>query len=372
MAVSSTWKRTLLRWSLFAGLLYLFFLSITLMGDAFKGMGRDQVTDILSRATHNPFTGLLIGILTTAIIQSSSTTTSMVVGFVSGGVLGLRNAIPIIMGANIGTTITNALVSLGHARQKAEFQRAFSVAIVHDVFNVITVIILFPMELSTHYLERSALFISDFLVGGSGVSFHSPLTFILKPVASALSDIMTSWFGLMTGSIVLLVLALAILITALVLIVKIMKSLVGQKIEASFDGLLSKYGVLGIFIGMGITAIIQSSSLTTSLLVPMAGAGIITIEAAFPVTLGANIGTTVTALLASMAGNPTGLAVALCHLLFNLTGTLIIYPLKPIRRIPVWIAIKLGAKLSQKWYYAVAFIITLFFILPLTGMVLFG
>ena len=359
------------RWIKLFLLLYLFFIAIKLMGHSFKGMGKEHVKDLLTGATANPFAGLLIGVLSTAIIQSSSTTTSMVVGFVSGGVLGIGNAIPVIMGANIGTTVTNSLVSFGHARHEGEFRKAYEVAIVHDIFNVLVVCIMLPLELTFHILEKTALLLAGFLTGGSGVSFHSPLDMILKPTVNLIDTVTMSLFGKVPASIIMLVLSLIFLVIALVFIVKTMKTIVGQKIEGAIDTILAKHGYLAILLGAGITAIIQSSSLTTSLLVPMAGAGLITIRSAFPVTLGANLGTTVTALLAALAGGPLGLAIALVHLLFNISGTLIFYPLPFMREIPVRAAIGLTRLTNGKWYYAAAISFTMFFVIPLLGMWLF-
>ena len=358
----------ILRWVKLAALLYMFFIAVKLMGHSFSGMGKDHVRDMLSQATRNPFSGLLIGVLSTALIQSSSTTTAMVVGFVSGGVLNMGNAIPIIMGANIGTTVTNLLVSFGHIRNKTDFHRAYEVAIVHDVFNIFVVILLLPLEIYTHYLQRTSLWLADLLVGNAGVSFQSPLNMILKPTVALIDRLLVGGAGQYAGSIIMLILALIMLLASLVLIVKTMKGLVGQKIEHALNTILVKHGSLGIVLGAGITAIIQSSALTTALLVSLAGAGLVTIEAAFPITLGANLGTTVTALLASLAGNPMGLAIALAHLLFNLTGTLIFYPLKAMRRIPIGAAKYVAELAHRKWYYAFGLMITIFFIIPLLGM----
>ncbi|UCD16467.1 MAG: Na/Pi cotransporter family protein, partial [Candidatus Zixiibacteriota bacterium] len=109
--------------------LYLFILSITLLGDSFKLFGKEFAQSLLVSTSH-PIVGLFIGILATSIIQSSSTTTSIVVGMVAGGLLSIDGAIPIVMGANIGTTVTNTIVSLTHITKSREFQRAFSGAIV--------------------------------------------------------------------------------------------------------------------------------------------------------------------------------------------------------------------------------------------------
>ena len=137
--------------------IYVFLLSIKLLGHSFKLFGQDFAETLLIM-TSNPFAGLMIGIVATSLIQSSSTTTSIVVGLVAGGALTLDNAIPIIMGANIGTTITNTLVSMGHITRRVEFQRAFSASVVHDFFNICAVILFFPIEINFHIIGKSAQF----------------------------------------------------------------------------------------------------------------------------------------------------------------------------------------------------------------------
>ncbi|MBU1147316.1 MAG: Na/Pi symporter [Candidatus Omnitrophica bacterium] len=117
------------------GFLYLFLVSIGLLGEAFKGFGKEFAENLL-RMTSNPFVSLFIGILATSLMQSSSTTTSIVVGMVASGTITVGNAIPIIMGANIGTTVTNTLVSIGHITRREEFKRAIAGATVHDFFNL--------------------------------------------------------------------------------------------------------------------------------------------------------------------------------------------------------------------------------------------
>ena len=119
-------------------LVYCFLLSISLMQSAFRLFGEGFADRLFSLAS-NKFVGLFIGILTTAIVQSSSFTTSVVVGLVGGGVLEIGLAVPIIMGANIGTSVTNTLVAHGHITRKEEFRRAAEGALIHDILNVLAV-----------------------------------------------------------------------------------------------------------------------------------------------------------------------------------------------------------------------------------------
>ena len=118
--------------------------------------------------------------------------------------------------------------------------------------------------------------------------------------------------------------------------------------------------------GVAMTVMVQSSSITTSMIVPLIGAGIITLEQVFPFTLGANVGTTVTAMLAALAtGNIAAVTVAFAHLFFNLTGIALVYPLPPIRKIPLKMARALAEMTSKSRFYAIAYVILVFYVFPL-------
>jgi sodium-dependent phosphate cotransporter len=346
-------------------LLYLFLVSIGLMGAAFKGFGKGFAENLI-RTTSNPFVGLFIGILATSIVQSSSTTTSVVVGIVGAGSMTVSNAIPIIMGANIGTTVTNTLVSLGHVSRKDEFRRAISAATVHDFFNLICVAIMFPLELATGFLEKLATLLSTWFTGIGGFKFVSPVKLATEP-AVHLIEKMTA---LLSGSplltyIFMLILSMLLLFFALYFIVKVMKSLVINRAEIVLDNVISKSSLLGLFAGLFFTIIVQSSSITTSLLIPLVAAGILTVEASFPVTIGANIGTTTTAILASFAtGNISAIIIGFTHFLFNLTGTLFIFPIKFFRIIPINLAKAFGNLAAEKRRYAFFYVLGVFFVVP--------
>jgi len=355
---------------LIAFFLYLFLVSIGLMGKSFKGFGAGFAESLIS-TTSNPFIGLFIGILATSLIQSSSTTTSIVVGMVGSGVLTVGNAVPIIMGANIGTTVTNTLVSLGHFTRRDEFRRAVSAATVHDFFNLICVAIMFPLELATGVLQKIATHMSRAFADFGGVKFTSPIKVITKPAIDFIKHFLIDLPGLSknVAYIIMLVLSIVILFFCLYFIVKLMKALVVKRVEAVLDDVLRKNAIIGIIAGMVFTTIVQSSSVTTSLLVPLVAAGVITMEVAFPITIGANIGTTGTAILASFAsaaatGNVAAIVIAFVHFLFNLTGAIFIYPIKIFRRVPISLAQSLGDLAHRKRGYAIAYVLGLFFIVP--------
>ena len=348
-----------------AVLLYLFLVSVGLMGSALKGYGKGFAAQLIE-TTSNPFIGLFIGILATSLIQSSSTTTSIVVGMVASNVLTVHNAIPIIMGANIGTTVTNTLVSLGHVSRRDEFRRAISAATVHDFFNLICVAFLFPLEQATGYLEKLAGLMKDAFKGVGGIKFTSPVKLATEPVVHLISDAA----GRISGSkliscTIMLIISVLLLFFALYFIVKVMKSLVVNRAEIVLDNVISKKPLVGLFTGLIFTIAVQSSSITTSLLIPLVAAGVLTVESAFPITIGANIGTTTTAILASFAvGSPDAITIAFAHFLFNLTGTVCIYPIRFFRMVPIWLAKSLGDKAAENRAYAFLYVLGLFFFLP--------
>jgi sodium-dependent phosphate cotransporter len=346
-------------------LLYVFLFSIALFGAAFKLVGKEFSKQLIATTT-NPVVGLMIGLLATSLIQSSSSTTSIIVGMVAGGALTVPGAIPIIMGANMGTTVTNTLVAMTSINRRTEFQRAFAGATMHDFFNLMAIIILFPLEQATHFLEKSATWLSFQLVGAEGTKFPNPIKAIVKPTVHSVQDFLTENMELTkeVATVVMVVLALAGIFFALTFLTKLLKRLVLDKAEGSLTKRLAGGGMGAMAMGMLITVGVQSSSITTSLMVPLIGAGIVPIEMAFSATLGANIGTTITALLASLTGTPGAVTVALVHLLFNISGILLIYPVKAIRNIPIRLAQGLARKTADRKYYAFMYMIGIFFIMP--------
>ncbi|MBU4342685.1 MAG: Na/Pi symporter [Candidatus Omnitrophica bacterium] len=345
---------------------YLFLVSIGLMGAAFKGFGKAFAENLI-RSTSNPFIGLFIGILATSIVQSSSTTTSIVVGMSASGVITLNNAIPIIMGANIGTTVTAVLVSLGHINRRDEFKRAITGATVHDFFNMICVIILFPLELTTGFLHKAALWMSEIFADVGGIKFTSPVKLATEPTVNLIKHALLDGLNMPSkaGYIAMLIISIVILFLSLYFIVKVMKTLVVKRAEIVLNNVIGRSGALAILAGILFTAFVQSSSITTSLMVPLVAAGVLTVESVFPIVMGANIGTTVTAILASFAtGNVTATAIAFSHLLFNVIGVFLIYPIKIFRAVPIRLAKGLGNLAFKKRRYAVMYVLTVFFIIP--------
>lgn len=353
---------TLLKVLALLGLIYLFLLSITLIGSSFKAMGKETAQTIMQMVS-NPVMGLVVGIFTTSLVQSSSLTTSLVVSMIAGGVfstdpdVSIRLAIPIIMGANIGTSITNLIVSIGHIRRSDEFERALGASIVHDFFNVLSVLVIFPLQLMFNIIGIPARAASGLFVNLGGLKFINPLNAILNPVAKAVLQLFPNhpWIGV--------VIAFFLLFFALRYLVVVMKSLVLKKIEAFFDQYIFKTTFRALMLGMLFTALVQSSSITTSLVVPLAAAGVLSLKKIFPYDLGANIGTTITAFLASLAtSNADAVTIAFSHFLFNVLGIIIWLPLK---KVPIAMAVAFAHWSVRRRWVPIAYILLLFFIIPL-------
>jgi sodium-dependent phosphate cotransporter len=360
------------RAALVVGLLYLFLVGVKLLESGIKGVG-SEYTDALFGAVSSPLSALFVGILTTVLVQSSSVTTATIVGLVAAGVVGVDTAVYMVMGANIGTSVTNTLVSLTNVRRTESFQRAFTAATMHDFFNLIAVAILFPLELLTGFLSGSATVMAEWFPSTGSGGFRSPI----KSAVSWGADLMGSAVEALVGetrlaAVLVAVLGLAIIFLALSLITKNMRVLVAARIETSLNAALARSGLVGIVVGTIVTISVQSSSITTSILVPLVASGVLLVRNAYPITLGANIGTTVTAFIAALgAGSVDGLTVALTHTLFNVIAILILYPIPRLRFVPVRLAEGLSAIAVRRKWVALAYVVVLFIVVPFLGIIIF-
>jgi len=354
------------------GLLYLFLVGVRLLEGGIKGV-TGGASESLFEGITNPLAALAVGVLATVLVQSSSVTTSTIVALVAAGSLPMEAAVPMIMGANIGTTVTNTLVSLGHARKSEEFRLAFTAATMHDFFNVLAVAIILPLELAFGILSKPAAAMAEAFAGEvGGGKFNSPIKGAVKWGGNLIESVLE----LITSNekalgVLLLIVGLAIIFFTLMLITKNMKVLIAARIERSLNAALAKSGMIGMSVGMLITMAVQSSSITTSILIPLVASGLLLVGNAYPITLGANVGTTITALLAAFAaGTVSGLTIALVHLLFNVLGILILYPIPKIRKVPIQLASWLaGIAMNRKWV-AVAYVAGAFIALPILIIVI--
>ena len=353
------------------GLLYTILAAVELLGQGLAGLGPDA-TDELFQGIANPIVGLFVGILATVLFQSSSITTATVVGMVGAGVLDVTSAVPVIMGANVGTTITSTLAALASIRRPREFRRAFTGATMHDVYNVLCVCLLLPLEIVTGVLGRVAVWMSGIFGDVQTGEFSSPI----KAMVGAATDAVVGLIGrlglpVFGEAIVTLLLAVALLFASLLLITRNMRRVMAGPAERSLNRVLGRSGALGILVGLVLTVAVQSSSIATSLLVPLIAAGVLTLPNAYPITLGANVGTTVTALIAALAVDRIeGLQIAFVHLLFNTAGLLLFYPVPWLRRLPLALARRVAALAVRNRALSIVYVVLAFYVVPLLVIVL--
>lgn len=243
------------------GGLGLFLFGMSYMGDGLQKAAGSKMKDILEALTKNKLMGVLVGTLVTGVIQSSTATTVMVVGFVNAGLMNLNQAVGIIMGANIGTTVTALLVSL-------------------NITQVATLLVGVGAVIYLFAKEKKVKSMAEVIIG-FGVLF---IGMNLMKVAMEPLQTRPEFIDMMT----------------------------------SLDN-----PYIGIIVGFAMTAVLQSSSATTGLLIAISATGVITFEQAYPVVFGQNIGTCVTATLSSIGANKTAKRAAMIHLLFNITGTVL-------------------------------------------------
>ena len=481
-------------------LIWCFLIMLSLMGNGFKLLGMKDSSRMFD-IVDNPISALMIGILVTVLVQSSSTSTSIIIGLVGADELSVSNAIPMIMGANIGTSVTNTIVSLGSYTNKENYQRAFAGATVHDLFNFLTVLVLLPIQWASNFLGIITWeFAKDQVpCEGDCKKWEGPIKKIVKPTVSKIlqidkkvskyiyqgycngycdydctnddqvlltqqlcnnnnyndcdelpfykqswesdnllkckrfpqfmnvennglsNDVSIEYFyecpsdldcsnsltwnstvsnltngvydvcnndwvskpcdkPLLKGGLLydwemsdhgagVLSVSFSIfsLCVCIYLLIKLLNYLLRGRARKWLVKAIAFNKYFSIIIGALVTILVQSSSITTSTLVPLCAINVITLEQMFPLTLGANIGTTITGLLAASVAvsNPAeALQVALAHLLFNIIGIIIWFPHPRMRNIPLKGAEKLGEYCSINKAFPFIYTGTVFFAIP--------
>ena len=289
------------------GGLGLFLFGIKTMGDGLEQAAGSKMKRLLEALTRNKFTAVLVGLLVTAVIQSSSATTVMVVGFVNAGLLSLSKAIGVIMGANIGTTVTSLMLSV-----KLNFGVLFTAggAICQLAGN------------------RSSFKLLGQIMMGLGILF------VGMDAMTAAMEPLRDWQGFR------------------------------DMME------LAKNPLVGVLAGAGVTALLQSSSASVGILQALAATGAISLQASLFILFGQNIGTCVTALLASVGANRTAKRAAVVHLLFNVIGAALFIVLALVLPLASWIETLAGANLRLQIAFAhiIFNVVTTLLLLPLSGL----
>ncbi|XP_064472029.1 sodium-dependent phosphate transport protein 2B-like isoform X1 [Ornithodoros turicata] len=404
--------------------IYGLLVALDLLSASFKLIGGRTAGRALSdsQLLKNPIVGLMTGVLVTVLIQSSSSSTSLTVSMVGSNLLSVRHAVPIIMGANVGTSVTNTMVSLMHVKRRDEFCRGFAAATVHDIFNWLTVIVILPCEVAFHVLEVISAKFLLLIADKGGVQKAEFLSVLTKPLVKlivridkktleliALGDPAAnnrtillecckkngteclqkcmSLFNLLalgdtaTGILCFLLSVTSILL-AFYFIVKVLTKLTRSPLVRVLTQFINKdfafpmsmlVGYLSIALGCGITFIFQSSSAFTSALLPFAALGLLDITRVYPLTLGSNVGTTATGLIAAMAGSPVhrqdAIQIALCHTFFNVIGILIFYPL-PCLRVPIFLARRMGSTSGRYRWFVLLYLLLMFLVFPITVLLI--
>jgi len=336
-----------------------FLFSIDLLVTSLGHVGKDTVQEVLS-VTANPFVSLFIGLLITALIQSSSTTTSMIVAAVAAGSMEMHQAIPMIMGANIGTTITSNIVSLNYISDRHTFSRAFSSATLHDHFNIITTIILFPLQYKYNLLG----IISEKLSGL--LSATNPINGNVNLATINLGDLMISeWMiDLVQYPFIVLFISVILLFTSIKLFTTIIYKVIIGPPNNQLQRIVFKNPLKSFGWGAVITGALQSSSVTTSFIVPLVATDKIKINQIYPFIIGANVGTTVTALLAALFKSPEAISIAMAHFMFNLLGGILLLLVPGVNRLPLLMTKFLGELTMRHRIISLIYLIITFFLLP--------
>ncbi|EQC30235.1 hypothetical protein SDRG_12085 [Saprolegnia diclina VS20] len=371
--------------------LYFFMVAVKWIGESFSLLLGCEAKSAFAFAD-NPIAGLMVGVVSTAMLHSSGTVTSITVALVGAKGLTVRQGVPIIMGANVGTCVTCIMVAFAQMGKRDQFERAMAAATVHDMYNIWSVIVLFPIELVFHPLELLSMSMSG---GKANAYFESPVDIIVNPLAQQLIRVDKSMIekvslgkvtcekavflkggaflssyksGSMSGGAIggiCLAIGFTLLVMSLVSLVYMLQKLFRGSAQKTIRKALDFNGYVNIFLGTLITFCVHSSTVVTSTLTPMAGLGLITLEQVYPIVIGANLGTTVTALLASwVTGSPDAVAIALVHFWFNIWGIFLFYPI-PITRKPILDWARRLAFYSARWpMVAGLFLMLLFLIVP--------
>jgi sodium-dependent phosphate cotransporter len=370
-----TTGKQVLNWIFVVALVYLLIVAVGVISSGFRAAVGDEAAQLFAFAT-NPVVGLIVGIVATALIQSSSTATAIIVGLVGGG-LPVTVAVPMVMGANVGTALTSGIVSLSYIRNKEEFSRAFSASTVKDLFNLLAVLIFFPLEVLFHPLERLGAALANRLIGAPDLSIDDfdLVGAITRPLRNLIRDA-TAFLPEPWSGILQIVIGITLILVSVHFMSVLLKQLLVGRARAILHTALGKGAVASIVAGTIVTILVQSSTATTSLMVPLAGSGAFGLGVIYPFTIGANIGTTVTGILAATAvSGPEAIpamTVALVHFFFNLFGALIIFGIPVLRHLPVVGSERLGAAASERPWVAFAYLGGVFFALPLLLLGLSG
>ncbi|CAB3400184.1 unnamed protein product [Caenorhabditis bovis] len=365
---------------------------------------------------NDPISAVVVGMLATVILQSATTTTNILVTMVAANMITVHDAIPVMIGSELGSSLVNAMVSLAYSGKPEQFRRAFSAAILGDVFNICGLFVIFPMEMITGLIEKVSWWIVDPMISEQGLSFKT-LELLTDPINQFILQVNEpellnatirpemfeanhsfvqrcqfangsriyncpydhlfaySMLGDRAIGWIVLIVSIVSLIFCLVAIVYLIQKLLEGHAAIYIRRLLSKQcpGVLKPCTGyvvMLVGLIIQSNSIFSSSLTPLVGSGVVTLEQMYPLVLGSNIGTTFSGVLAAFSTDPSrfekALHMAMCQVNYNIIGTCLFYIIPCTRKFPVYLAVKLGNLTDRYRWFIVVFILAFFVVIPFT------
>ncbi|MBQ03759.1 hypothetical protein CL673_03490 [Candidatus Bathyarchaeota archaeon] len=366
--------------------IFLFISSLEGVKSGFKLIFFEWQKSILTMITDNtaPLTGLAIGILSTALVQSSSAVIAATMVSMSGMVASglpmvdaMRFGVPMVLGANIGTTVTNTIVIFGVRRGMTmnEFGDTIPGVIVDDVYEALTIGIFFILEMTTGAISKTTLRIGEYLSSSLGLkavlaSFDKTIIDIVikEPLINPLKNLIVDFTGQRIGGVVLFVFWFLTIIFSMGLITKGLENLIQtdweEKIKMAFNSPARSF-----FTGFSITWLVGSSSIGTSLIIPFLATKVVDLKKAYPYLCGCNMGTTVdlSQIYGYLAGGMVGVMLGLAHVMLNIVA-LLLWLVSPLRFVPVRIAEWIGAIIQTNENAAirlVIWVIVLFFLLPI-------
>lgn len=364
-----------MRWAAVVAALLLLISAVSVIGRGFRAMGDERAHQLFAFAG-NPLVGLSVGILATVIIQSSTTVTAITVTAVGTAALTVNEAVPIIMGSNVGTTVTCTFVALGFVGEREEFRRALMASTIHDFFNLLSLAIFFPIEVVFHPLARVSGWLTDLLYGSSlpDPSNVNVIRWLTRPIVSLVVNVVGGVGSTYVGALLVVITGVVMIFAAVRVLSTLLKGLMKGRAQRALTAAVDHGPLRAMATGFGVTVVTQSSTVTNTVLVPFVGTGAITPKQVYPVTLGANLGTTLTALLAAFAvtgaNAKTGLQAALVHVLYNLCSITLIFGVPVLRPIPLRCAAWLADHSVDNKKFLATYLTGVFILLPLSVIVI--
>jgi sodium-dependent phosphate cotransporter len=367
--------------------IFLFICSLEGVKSGFKLIFAEWQSNILGMIDSNtaPVTGIAVGILSTALVQSSSavvaaTMVSMASMVASGLSLdvAMRFGVPMVLGANIGTTITNTIVIFGVKRGMtgSEFADTIPGVIVDDVYEALTISLFFIVEMTTGFISNTVLWLGDYLTNvlnleAALAAYDKTIIDILvkAPIVKPISKFIVEIFGPDIGGILQFILWFGVIVFSMGLITKGLETLIDKgwedRVQRAFNSPVS-----GFFTGFALTWLVGSSSIGSSLVVPFLATKVVDLKKAYPYLCGCNMGTTVdmSQIYGYIAGGIVGIMLGAAHVMLNVMA-LLLWLVSPLRFVPIMVAEKIGEAIKKNenaGLVLVFWVIVIFFLMPIS------